>query len=83
MENLKDTLAALKRGKVKPKACPRCGSLNVSVLTMTGYITQPTYLCNECGFQGNIFLEVEKELVREGERKAEGKKGGKEEKTEL
>ncbi|MCX8182160.1 MAG: hypothetical protein N3D12_03475 [Candidatus Methanomethyliaceae archaeon] len=70
MENFKDTLTSLKRRKARPKACPRCGSLDVSVLTMTGYISQPTYLCNNCGFQGNIFLEIEKEDVKkEGEEK--------------
>ncbi|MEM3365063.1 MAG: hypothetical protein QXM93_01445 [Candidatus Methanomethyliaceae archaeon] len=73
MENLKDTLASLKRGKVRPKACPRCGSMNVSVLTMTGYISQPTYLCNNCGFQGNIFLEIEKEEKGREEKVKKGK----------
>ena len=78
MENLKETLASLKRGKIRPKACPRCGSVDVSVHTMTGYISQPTYICNSCGFQGNIFLEIEKEKEEEKGRemgKARGKKG--------
>jgi len=45
---------------------------------MTGYISQPTYICNSCGFQGNIFLEIEKEKEEEKGRemgKARGKKG--------
>ncbi|MBC7113483.1 MAG: hypothetical protein H5T34_05655 [Candidatus Methanomethyliales bacterium] len=61
MENLKEIITSLKRGKVRPKVCPRCGSVDVSVLTMAGYISPPTYLCNSCGFQGNIFLEIERE----------------------
>ncbi|MCQ5362851.1 MAG: hypothetical protein NO482_05470 [Candidatus Methanomethylicia archaeon] len=85
MENLKETLASLKRGKVRPKACPRCGSVDVSVQTMTGYISQPTYVCNSCGFQGNIFLEIEKEKEKEKEKeegREEGKEGGKKESVE-
>ncbi|MGC8937177.1 MAG: hypothetical protein ACP5KV_07455 [Candidatus Methanomethylicaceae archaeon] len=74
MENLKETLSSLKRGKVRPKVCPRCGSADVSVLTMTGYISQPMYLCNNCGFQGNLFLEIEKEAEKEGERRIKKKK---------
>jgi predicted RNA-binding Zn-ribbon protein involved in translation (DUF1610 family) len=81
LENLKETLASLKRGKVRPKACPRCGSVDVSVQTMTGYISQPTYVCNSCGFQGNIFLEIEKEKEKE-EGREEGKEGGKKESVE-
>jgi predicted RNA-binding Zn-ribbon protein involved in translation (DUF1610 family) len=83
LENLKETLASLKRGKVRPKACPRCGSVDVSVQTMTGYISQPTYVCNSCGFQGNIFLEIEKEKEKEKEEgREEGKEGGKKESVE-
>jgi hypothetical protein len=30
-------------------------------LTLTGYVTQPIYSCNRCGFQSYIFLEISKE----------------------
>jgi len=52
---------------------------------MTGYISQPTYVCNSCGFQGNIFLEIEKEKEEEEEKeegREEGKEGGKKESVE-
>ncbi|MGQ9759765.1 MAG: hypothetical protein ACUVQ5_04240 [Candidatus Methanomethylicaceae archaeon] len=61
LENLKETLGAVRRKKVKPKVCPRCGSTDISILTLTGYIAPPAYLCNKCGFHGTLFLEVEKE----------------------
>lgn len=64
LKNLKETFGALRRKKVEPKACPRCGSTDVSILTLTGYISPPTYLCNKCGFHGTLFLEVEKEEAK-------------------
>ncbi|MGA2572692.1 MAG: hypothetical protein ABSF36_00630 [Candidatus Methanomethylicaceae archaeon] len=60
-KDLRDTVASLKRGKVGLDACPRCGSLNVSVITTTGYITQNIYVCNDCGFQNSLFLELVKD----------------------
>jgi predicted RNA-binding Zn-ribbon protein involved in translation (DUF1610 family) len=60
-KDLRETVASLKRGKVGLDACPRCGSLNVSVITTTGYITQNIYVCNDCGFQNSLFLELVKD----------------------
>lgn len=70
-KDLRETVASLRRGKVGLDACPRCGSLNVSVITMTGYITQNIYVCNDCGFQNSIFLELVKD---NGEGKLETEK---------
>jgi predicted RNA-binding Zn-ribbon protein involved in translation (DUF1610 family) len=70
-KDLRETVASLRRGKVGLDACPRCGSLNVSVITTTGYITQNIYFCNDCGFQNSIFLEVVKD---NGEAKPETEK---------
>ncbi|MEJ5293233.1 MAG: hypothetical protein WHS82_06520 [Candidatus Methanosuratincola sp.] len=58
MVEIKDTIASLRRGR-GIKVCPKCGSTDISPITMTGYITQPTYVCNKCGFQSTIFPEVE------------------------
>jgi transcription elongation factor Elf1 len=70
-KDLRETVASLKRGKVGLDACPRCGSINVSVITVTGYITQNIYVCNDCGFQNSLFLELFKD---EGEGKPEAEK---------
>jgi len=55
------TVSSLKRSRVRLKTCPKCGSTDVSVQTYTGYITQPMYVCNSCGFQNTIFLEIDSE----------------------
>jgi hypothetical protein len=31
------------------------------VITTTGYITQNIYVCNDCGFQNSLFLELVKD----------------------
>lgn len=59
IKNLKDTVVAVKRHGVGIKICPVCGSADISAITMTGYITQPAYTCNRCGFQNTIFPEVD------------------------
>jgi len=41
---------------------------------MTGYISQPTYVCNNCGFQSTIFPEVDMAELKgkkEGRREAD------------
>jgi len=60
-KDFKETISSFKRVGIKLKICPKCGSADVSVLTLTGYVTQPIYSCNKCGFQGYIFLEISKE----------------------
>ena len=60
-KDFRETVSSFKRGGIKLKVCPRCGSADVSVLTLTGYVTQPIYACNNCGFRSNIFLEISKD----------------------
>ncbi|MBM5805809.1 MAG: hypothetical protein FJZ49_07115 [Candidatus Verstraetearchaeota archaeon] len=64
-KDFRETVSSFKRAGIKLKVCPRCGSADVSILTLTGYVTQPIYACNSCGFRGNIFLEVSKEKEEE------------------
>lgn len=72
MGEIRDVFASLRRGR-GVKVCPECGSTDISPMTMTGYITQPTYVCNKCGFQSTIFPEVEMSDIKG---KEEGKKDG-------
>ena len=58
-KSLKETVAATRRRRVGIKICPVCGSTDISAITMTGYITQPAYTCNKCGFQNTIFPEAD------------------------
>ncbi len=72
MADIKDTITSLRRGR-GVKVCPKCGSTDISPVTMTGYITQPTYVCNKCGFQSMIFPEVEtSDLKGAGEERRDG-----------
>lgn len=61
-KGFKDTISSFRRVGIRPKVCPKCGSADVSVLTLTGYVTQPIYSCNKCGFQGYIFLEISRDI---------------------
>lgn len=71
MGGFKDTLSSVSRKK-GVKVCPECGSLDVSPVTMTGYITQPMYVCNKCGFQSTIFPEVDIGEIKGRKGKGEG-----------
>jgi hypothetical protein len=42
------------------------------MITVTGYITQNIYVCNDCGFQNSIFLELFKD---DGKGKLDAEKG--------
>jgi predicted RNA-binding Zn-ribbon protein involved in translation (DUF1610 family) len=57
-KDFKETVSSLKRSKTGVRACPACGCVDVSVLTTTGFLTQPIYICNNCGFQNILFLEL-------------------------
>jgi len=74
-KDFRETISSFKRVGIKLKFCPKCGSADVSVLTLTGYVTQPIYSCNRCGFQSYIFLEISKEkegVEEKGESTLEG-----------
>jgi transposase-like protein len=46
------------------KVCPRCGSTDILTNTLTGFITQPIYVCNGCGYQNTIFPEVDVDTLK-------------------
>ncbi|MDI9644038.1 MAG: hypothetical protein QFX35_02325 [Candidatus Verstraetearchaeota archaeon] len=80
IEDFRNTISSLKRGRTA-KVCPECGSIDISPLTMTGYITQPSYVCNKCGYQSTIFPELDLKDVKEF-RQTLGGKGESEAPTE-
>lgn len=75
MKEIKETLSNVKRGHMSVKVCPQCGSTDIISRTMTGYITQPSYTCNNCGFQSSIFPEVALDEIEKGEWKSKIKEG--------
>ncbi len=48
------------------KICPRCGSKNIKIASkLDGWLTPERYVCNDCGYIGQIVLEVEEERDEE------------------
>lgn len=42
------------------KLCPVCNSLNIRLATKySGWLTPETYVCDECGYSGPIYLEID------------------------
>ena len=49
-----------KDGYVTLKLCPVCGSVRLKKLnSLSGWISQEQYVCEDCGYTGTVFLEVE------------------------
>jgi ribosomal protein S27AE len=45
----------------KIQACPRCGSVNIRLLSkLDVWLTPRRYVCNDCGYVGPVILELEK-----------------------
>jgi predicted nucleic-acid-binding Zn-ribbon protein len=50
---------------MRPKVCPKCGSQEV--VFSSGFdlwLFPESYTCKKCGYEGQIFLELEKEDER-------------------
>jgi transposase-like protein len=62
MNGLLETIRSLKRGRHDLRVCPRCGSTRIhSVGMFSGWILPDRYVCDNCGYMGFLFLELEKE----------------------
>ena len=62
MRGFIETLRNLKRGKRGIYVCPKCGSPRMQNLSsLGGWIFPNQYLCDECGYNGYLVLELEKE----------------------
>jgi len=50
------------------KICPRCGSEDISPdLSLDNYSSGKifnSYKCNNCGYSGQFFIEIEKEEIK-------------------
>lgn len=57
-----DALRNLKHSRTMPKACPACGSVRVRQQgSLSGWLLPPVYACLQCGYVGNLVLELEEE----------------------
>lgn len=59
----------IKRGfMVTVKVCPKCGSENVKVdptnVRSAVGLSQPYYLCLDCGFSGQFFPEIDRDVPK-------------------
>lgn len=72
-ERLREVVRGLKRRKVTPKFCPRCGSSNLKFSSSFEaypkmYGIAPTqYTCEKCGYKGPIAMELEESEKTERE----------------
>jgi len=55
-----DTLKKMKFSTPKPVLCPKCGGYRIKILKNYGILPN-TYSCMECGYEGTIIIELEKE----------------------
>lgn len=52
----------LKRSGSASLACPVCGSVKIKMQgSLSGWLLPPKYACGECGYVGQIVLELEEE----------------------
>ncbi len=62
MDSLIKILSSLKREARAQKACPKCGSTNVTKSgPFDGWLFPIRYVCRDCDYIGALILEVERE----------------------
>jgi transposase-like protein len=60
LRDILDILKDAKHSKPKPVFCPTCQSPNIKLSESYGILPQ-RYVCKDCGYEGNIVLELEEE----------------------
>ena len=62
LENIREVFKTLKHRAPSKKYCPRCGSPKIRLSSSFDYwLTPQKYLCEDCGYKGPVFMELEKE----------------------
>jgi predicted RNA-binding Zn-ribbon protein involved in translation (DUF1610 family) len=62
LQNIRDVLKATKHKRPTQIYCPKCGSPKIHQSTTFNYWITPTkYTCDNCGYNGPIIMELEKE----------------------
>jgi predicted RNA-binding Zn-ribbon protein involved in translation (DUF1610 family) len=60
MSSFFDALRNLKHSGTLPQACPACGSVKIKQQgSLSGWLLPPVYACQQCGYVGNLILELE------------------------
>jgi len=60
LKRLLETLKHIRHSRPRPKFCPKCRGHNIYPASMLG-ILPTTYRCRDCGYEGILVLEVDRE----------------------
>lgn len=60
--NIRDIFKTLKHRKPSPIFCPKCCSPELKLSSSLDYwLTPQKYICQKCGYVGNLVMELEEE----------------------
>ena len=61
LQNIREVFKTLKHRKPTQIYCPRCASQKINLSSsLNMWLTPKTYLCQDCGYNGPIVMELEK-----------------------
>jgi predicted RNA-binding Zn-ribbon protein involved in translation (DUF1610 family) len=67
LRNIREVFKTLKYRKPSKIYCPRCGSPKIHLSSSLDYwLTPKKYVCENCGYVGQIVMELEKEENSQG-----------------
>jgi predicted RNA-binding Zn-ribbon protein involved in translation (DUF1610 family) len=62
LEGFREVFSSSKHRKPAQIFCPRCGSPKIHLhSSLDLWLTPQSYICDECGYNGIIVMELEKE----------------------
>ena len=62
LDNIRDVFKTVKHSKPSQIFCPKCGSPKLHLSSSLDYwLTPQKYICEECGYVGSVYMELEKE----------------------
>ncbi|MEM2975226.1 MAG: hypothetical protein QXE76_02395 [Candidatus Bathyarchaeia archaeon] len=64
LKDLRNILKRLKHRNITIKYCPKCGSPKLRLSSKwDGWLLPPKYICQNCGYKGPIYLELEEDTA--------------------
>jgi predicted RNA-binding Zn-ribbon protein involved in translation (DUF1610 family) len=60
LRGLLETLKKIRYDSPQPKFCPKCRGYNIKPKQSFGILPQQ-YRCDDCGYEGTIFLELDED----------------------
>jgi len=62
LQNVREVFKMLRHRKPSKIYCPKCGSQRIHLSSSLDFwLTPKKYVCDECGYNGPIVMEIEKE----------------------